>query len=150
MTKRALILGFVLATIAAGCGGGHVASSSSSSLPGLDAKKVAKIEALVKSNARADGDAQPSSAWVYASRRHEANIAAGAGSGVPGSQPVYLVVVQGRFVCSSCSGPPGHAPPRGSVMTFVLDRKTLSGLDFGIGGHVDTGALGPGLRLSLG
>jgi hypothetical protein len=146
--KRALALCTALAGIAAGCGSaGHEASS----LPGLTAQKLAKIDAMVRSDARGNGDAHPSGAAVYASRRHEANVAAGAGTGVVGEQPVYLVVVHGHFACASCGGPaPGTTPLRGSVMTFVLERKTLRQLDFGFGGRVDTSSLGPGLPLPLG
>jgi hypothetical protein len=120
-------------------------------LPGLTAKKLAKLEAIVQNDARIDGDAHPLSVMVYASRRHEANVVAGAGTGVLGSQPVYLVVVRGQFVCSTCSGPAGAAPPKGNVITLVLGRSKLQGLDFGIGvQQVDTAALGPGLPVSLG
>lgn len=147
--KRALALGAALvgaALLASGC----ASSRHATSLPGLTAKKLVRIEAMVRTTARADGDAHPSSATVFASRRHEANIAAGAGTGVPGVQPVYLVVIHGHFVCKGCSGPAGHAPPRGHVITLVLTRKTLQGLDFGIGGPVNTSKVGPGLPLTLG
>lgn len=137
----------VVAVLAAGgCGRGRHATS----LPGLTKAKLAKLEAMVRTTAKADGDANPSSATVFASRRHEANIAAGAGSGVPGSQPVYLVVVRGTFVCNDCSRPAGAAPPHGDVITMVLARRTLRGLDGGIGGKVDTSNVGPGLPLQLG
>jgi hypothetical protein len=145
--KRALVAGLVVLGVAAGCGGSRHATS----LPGLTAKKLAKLEAIVQNDARIDGDAHPLSVMVYASRRHEANVVAGAGTGVLGSQPVYLVVVRGQFVCSTCSGPAGAAPPKGNVITLVLGRSKLQGLDFGIGGQqIDTGALGPGLPVSLG
>ena len=87
---------------------------------------------------------------VFASRRHEANIAAGAGTGVFGNQPVYLLVLHGHFVCSGCSGPAGHKAPHGDVITTVLDRTTLQDLDFGVGGEVDTSKLSPGLQLQIG
>jgi hypothetical protein len=66
-----------------------------------------------------------------------------------GSQPVYLVIARGSFVCSDCSGPASSTPPRGSVIMMVLARKTLQGLDGGIGGNVDTSKVGPGLPLQL-
>ncbi len=132
--------------LASGCG----SSRQASSLPGLTAAKLAKLKAMVMSAARANGDAHPSGATIYASRRHEANIAAGSGSGVPGAQPVYLVVIRGHFVCGGCSSPGGTAnPPSGDVITSVVDRKTLQDLDFGIGSQVDTSKLAPGLPLSL-
>jgi len=147
--RDALAFGALLVSIAvlgAGCGGSRHATS----LPGLTATKLARLKTIVKDAAKASGDAHPSSVMVYASRRHEANIAAGAGSGVPGSDPVYLVVAQGHFICTGCTGPAGAAPPRGDVITMVLDRKTLRGLDGGIGGPVDTSKVGPGLPLRLG
>lgn len=119
-------------------------------LPGLTAMKLVKLSAIVRSAAKADGDTHPSSVMVFATRRHKANIAAGAGSGVPGSQPVYLVVVRGHFVCSKrCPGLPDAVPPRGDVITMVLDRRTLQALDSGIGGPVDTSRVAPGLPLRL-
>jgi hypothetical protein len=147
--KHVLATGIALvsvALIAGGCG----SSRRATSLPGLTAAKLVKLRAIVRYAAKADGDAHPSSVMVFASRRHEANIAAGAGTGVLGSQPVYLVVTRGHFICNACSGPANHAPPRGNVITMVLDRRTLHGLDFGIGGHVDTSRVGPGLPLRLG
>jgi hypothetical protein len=145
--RRALVLGPVLAAVAAGCASGPQASS----LPGLTPTKLAKIEAMVRRDATADGDANPTSAVVYASRRHEANIATGAGTGVVGEQPVYLVVIQGDFTCTTCGGPPGHTPPHGTVITLVLGREKLNGLDFGIGGQQpDTSSLGPGVPVPLG
>jgi len=130
--------------------GGCGSSSHATSLPGLTAAKLARLKAIASDAAKANGDAHPSSVIVFASRRHEANIAAGAGTGVIGSEPVYLVVIRGHFVCSGCSGPPGSSPPKGDVMTMVLDRNTLQGLDSGIGGPVDTSKVGPGLTLALG
>lgn len=62
--------------LASGCG----SSRQASSLPGLTAAKLVKLTAMVRSAARANDDAHPSGATIYASRRHEANIAAGAGS----------------------------------------------------------------------
>jgi hypothetical protein len=147
--RRPAIAGTALVSavlLAGGCGNSRHATS----LPGLTATKLLRLKAIVRAAAKADGDAHPSSVMVFASRRHEANIAAGAGTGVPGAQPVYLVVVRGHFVCNACSGPAGHAAPRGTVITMVLDRKTLQGLDGGIGGNVDTSKIGPGLPVRLG
>jgi len=129
----------------AGCGGTHHASS----LPGLTQAKLTRLEAIVEKTAKADGDAQPSSVMVYASRRHEANIAAGAGTGVFGETPVYLVIMRGNFVCNGCTGPLGAAAPTGDVVTMVVARKTLQGLDGGIGGNINPSGVGPGLPLSL-
>jgi hypothetical protein len=102
--KHALLAGLALigaALLAGGCAGSRHATS----LPGLTPTRLVRIEAMVRTTATADGDAHPSRATVFASRRHEANIAAGAGTGVPGRQPVYLVVIRGHFVCSGCTAP---------------------------------------------
>ena len=119
-------------------------------LPGLTAARLVKLRAMVRSAVKTNGDAHPSSVMVYASRRHEANIAAGAGTGVFGHQPVYLVVARGHFTCSGCGGPGPSTPPSGSVITLIVDRTTLQSLDFGFGGQVDTSMLAPGLPLQLG
>jgi hypothetical protein len=95
--RRPAIVGTALvsaALLVGGCG----SSRDAASLPGLTTTKLLRVKALVRAAARADGDAHPSSVMVFASRRHEANIAAGAGTGVPGIQPVYLVVVRGHFI----------------------------------------------------
>jgi hypothetical protein len=144
---RAAVLCAALAALVAGCG----SSGHATSLPGLTPAKLTQIETIAIRDASANGDAHPSSGVVYASRRHEANVASGAGTGVAGEQPVYLVVLHGDFVCTGCGGPPGHKAPRGDVITLVLDRKTLHGLDFGIGEQqIDTSSLGPGVSLSFG
>jgi hypothetical protein len=132
--------------LASACGSARQASS----LPGLTAGKLAELKAMVKRAATVNGDTHPSSATVYASRRHEANIAAGAGSGIPGEQPVYLVVIRGHFVCSRCSSPGGSAVPHGNVLTMVVGRSTLQDLDGGVGGQVHTSKLGPGLPIAVG
>ena len=146
--RRVLAVGIALvstALLAGGCG----TSRHATSLPGLTATKLVRLRAIVREAAKADGDAHPSSVMVYATRRHEANVAGGAGTGVPGSQPVYLVIARGHFVCSGCRGPAGAAAPRGNVIMMVLDRRTLRGLDGGIGGNVDTSKVGPGLPIPL-
>src|SRR5579864_6189594 len=125
--RRLATVGTALVS-AALLGGGCGSSRHATSLPGLTGAKLVRIKALVRAAAKADGDAHPSSVMVFASRRHEANIAAGAGTGVPGVQPVYLVIVRGHFICNACSGPAGRAPPRGNVITMVLDRRTLQGV----------------------
>ena len=140
--RRALVIATALALLAA-CGS---SSPTATSLPGLTSAKQAKIRTDALSTAKGDQDAHPSSVMVFASRRHEANIAAGAGTGVFGEQPVYLVVIRGNFVASFGRG----SPERASVVTLVLDRKTLAHLDYGFGGPVDTSKVGPGLPLHLG
>ena len=143
--RRALVLVAALGFLAA-CGS---STRSATSLPGLTSAELAKIRVDALATARFNKDAHPSSVTVYASRRHEANIAAGAGTGVFGEQPVYLVVLRGNFLASYPSAPGPIAPKRTSVITMVLDRKTLRQLDYGFGSQVDTSKIGPGLPLRL-
>jgi hypothetical protein len=141
-----------VAVLAGGCGSSHNATA----LPGLTPAKLGRLKAIVSTAAKGNGDAHPSSVMVFATGRHEANIAGGAGSGIPGNAPVYLVIVRGQFVCKGCSSPAVPTSsgrswhPRGNVMMMVLDRNTLQSLDGGIGGQVDTSKVGPGLQLRLG
>jgi hypothetical protein len=135
-------LGFVTA-----CGS---SSRTATSLPGVTPSVLAKLRADALATARFNKDAHPSSVTVYASRRHEANIAAGAGTGVLGEQPVYLVVLEGNFLASYPSAPGPRAPERTRFITMILDRKTLRQLDYGFGGSVNTSTIGSGLQLRLG
>ncbi len=145
--RRAIGLAVALALLA-GCGGSRAATS----LPGLTPAKLAKLRALALSVAQNAKDAHPSSVMVFASRRHEANIADGAGSGVVGEDPVYLLVLRGNFVVSFPSAPGPRPPQKATVITDVLTRSTLRELDYGFGDakNVDTSTLAPGLALSLG
>jgi hypothetical protein len=153
--NRVLAAMATLATLVlvSGCGGSHHAAS----LPGLTAAKLAKLTASVRRDATLNGDPHPLSATVYASRHHEAVLATMA-DGVPGDQPVYVVVIRGQFVCSGCSSPgpigatgaQGSNQPHGNTITDVVDRRTLKELDWGIGTRVDTSKLGPGVPIATG
>lgn len=141
--KRGLVLAGLL--VLAGCGKTHATTS----LPGLDPAKLAKLRALAFSTAKGAKDPHPSSVMVYASRRHEANIASGAGTGVIGEDPVYLVVLRGDFTVSYPSSPGPMAPQKTNVVTFVVARDTLRQLDYGFGGNVNPSNVGPGLQLRV-
>ena len=142
--RRALVLAGLV--VLAGCAGTRTATS----LPGLDAAKLAKLRAIALSTAKGAKDPHPSSVMVYASRRHEANIAAGAGTGVFGEDPVYLVVLRGDFIVSPEPAPGPMPPHKSNVITFVVTRDTLRQLDYGFGGTVNTSSVGPGLPLRVG
>ena len=132
-------------------GGCASSGRQATSLPGLTANRLVKLKATVRVEARVLGDAHPSSVTVFATQWREAAIAAGAGTHLGSSRPVYLVVVRGHFHCYGCSPVFGSALATGDVMTLVLDRKTLLARSGGgVGGHVDTSGLGPGLPLTLG
>lgn len=81
--------------------------------------------------AAALGDPQPTSAQ-YVLTRHKAAVQASSGATVVSNQPVYLIVVTGRFQ----TGPVGPTPGRTVTGTFaseVLDAKTGRDTDFGVG-----------------
>ncbi|HEY3034978.1 MAG TPA: hypothetical protein VGJ54_09995 [Streptosporangiaceae bacterium] len=46
---------------------------------------------------------------------------------------VYLVTVKGHFVARAASVPPGAHAPTGTYMSMVINAKTFTGLDFGLG-----------------
>ena len=54
-----------------------------------------------------------------------------------------------RKQATSLPGLTAATAPKVNVVTLVVNRSTMQSLDFGSGGQVDTGALGPGLPLRL-
>jgi hypothetical protein len=79
------------------------------------------------------GTPMPSSAVWVASRQREA-VRVTDGDWVNTNQPVYVIEITGHFVDRDASSPCCHRTfPRGTVATFVLDRRTGEGLDFGLG-----------------
>jgi hypothetical protein len=132
------------------CACGSSTPAIASSLPGLTASKLPELKAQVLAETTAAGDAHPSSVTVFATRWHEAAIAAGAGPRVGSTRPVYLVVARGHFDCRGCGG--GQTEATGDVFTVVLDRKTLLRLPMAssVGGNVNTSGIGQSLPLNLG
>lgn len=94
----------------------------------LTVPALASLEKSAAAEARLNGDASVHRGYVILTTREQA----AAPDIVNGDQPVYEVVIQGRFTCGSCSIPPGAKTPTGSVMTSSVDRQTLQGLDFGL------------------
>jgi hypothetical protein len=48
------------------------------------------------------------------------------------ASPIYLLEIDGHFVCNGCSGPEGSSSPRGHAIDVLLSTGTLEGLGFGI------------------
>jgi hypothetical protein len=94
----------------------------------LNVPALRSLEKSVVAEARGNGDASVHRGYVILTTREQAAAPAIVNS----DQPVYEVVVQGRFTCGGCSVPPGAKNPTGSVITSSVDRQTLEGLDFGI------------------
>lgn len=68
----------------------------------------------------------------------------------PGSdQDVYVLVLHGRFTCRLCPRPPGAPVQRGTVAAYVLERRTLGLLEFGLGDRLDVRLLGGVQTLAL-
>jgi hypothetical protein len=94
----------------------------------LTVPALRSLEKRAAEEARLNGDASVHRGYIMLTTREQA----AAPDIVNGDQPVYEVVIQGRFTCGGCSIPPGAKIPTGSVITSSVDRQTLQALDFGI------------------
>ncbi len=102
-----------------------------------------QIKGIALSAARQAGDRHPSLIQHAAGSRYQANQVASRDI-VPGSLSCYLIAVRGAFVLNNASGPPGAKPPKGTVLTLVVDAKTGATLDFGVADrYPDLKKLGP-------
>jgi hypothetical protein len=64
-------------------------------------------------------------------------------------QDVYVLVLHGHFTCGLCPVPAGAPAPKGTMAEWVLERRTLGLLEFGLGGRLDVGLLGRAQTLAL-
>ena len=94
----------------------------------LNVPALKSLEKGTAAEARGNGDASVHRGYIILTTREQA----AAPDIVNGDQPVYEVVIQGRFTCEGCSIPPGAKVPTGSVITSSVDRQTFQELDFGI------------------
>ncbi len=99
--------------------------SSGSALPPSVARR---LEALARGLVDSLGDARVHTADVILTTREHA----AGGDIVDSNQPVYELVMRGKFVCVSCSRPSGAHAPRGTVAVLTVDRRTFHVTDFGI------------------
>lgn len=90
-----------------------------------------RIMRIALKAAAADGDHKPSLIQHVAATRHRANLIAG-GDVVPDYNWCYLIAERGHFIAKNASYPPGGHPPKGTVMTLVVDARTGGVLDFGL------------------
>lgn len=89
------------------------------------------------------GDRHPSLIQHAEGTRERANKIAWRDT-VPDFNWCYLIAVRGKFVLHDVSSPPGAKPPKGTVLTLVLDAKTGRTLDFGVQDrYPDLAKLGP-------
>lgn len=103
-------------------------SSSTASKPQLSEHRILRI--ALKAAAES-GDRKPSLIQHAEGTRYRANLVAG-GDIVPGNSWCYLIAERGRFVAKNYMGPSGSHPPRGTVITLVVDARSGVGFDFGI------------------
>lgn len=94
----------------------------------LTVPALRSLEKSAADAARLNDDASVHSGYIILTTREQA----AAPDIVNSDQPVYEVVIQGRFTCGSCSKPPGAQTPTGSVITSSVNRQTSEALDFGI------------------
>ena len=114
----AISLIFSSLSIVTGCSGGGSPDSTPQAPQATKATfpNLTALEAIVK---RASIDGKVNSAWVYSTTRLAAFRAGNGANPSPADQRVDVVVVDGHFVCVSCSYPPGATPPQGRFETTV-------------------------------
>jgi hypothetical protein len=101
-----------------------------------------EIAAMVRASRNPADQTSVTRVEVYGPASRLALVRASSGSWVsesPGERkaPFYLIVLYGKFVCASCSVPPGAEAPRGTIETNVWS-PTIGGTDFGIGDRLPT------------
>jgi hypothetical protein len=142
--KHLLVLS--AAALLAACGAAPGTRSSAPALP------VAQLVSIGRDMASGLGDPHVKTAWVIATRKNAAEYATtpGAVPPDPHNPRAYLILIRGRFVCGSCSGPVGAKPPRGRVAYDIwIPGHGIS--DFGLQRRVPRGVhrLGPLVRIRL-
>jgi hypothetical protein len=108
---------------------------------------AARLAALAQHFARRSGGRPLTEATAVFTTHRKALTSATPGDVVPGSGavPVYLVTMRGHFIVAA-PGPPGAAAPAGRYASLVVDARTFSVLDLGIGDDpppVSPASLGP-------
>jgi hypothetical protein len=106
-------------------------TGSCSSRPHLSEHRILRI---ARRAATASSEPSP---WLiqHAQGPHNKANRVADGSGVPGCRWSYLIAERGHFVVRDAHGPPGSKPPRGKVMTLVVDAATARVTDFGVSSH---------------
>lgn len=101
------------------------------------------LQSLAARVARDGGDTSPTSAqWALTTERSAAPLVGLSAATAPDNDPVYVVVMTGRFVASSASFPPGASAPSGTCIAFTVDATSHVIRDYGIGPRsVDTSSV---------
>ena len=93
--------------------------------------KLAVLQRLARAVVRTNDDAAVHAGLVVLTTREKA----AGGDIVDSNQPVYELIIAGRFICTECSHPSSAATPTGSYLAVTIDRSTLATTDFGIVPH---------------
>jgi hypothetical protein len=135
------LIAIALASASTGVG---IAIASASSDPGKTEATIplARLVALGENSASGLGDARVKTALVVATTKRAAESWLEPGAISPGGADsrAYVIVLKGRFICTSCSYPAGAKPPRGrsaqivwvpgkGVSDFGLTQRAPGGLD---------------------
>jgi hypothetical protein len=96
----------------------------------------------------AAGDPHPSSGVLVPTTRRIAEQV-DVGDPSEANTPAYFVLVHGNFTADG-PGPPGAAPPTGSILTLTIDPKTNQSTDSGVEDRMpDLDAIGRSEPLSF-
>jgi hypothetical protein len=113
---------------------------------------LAKLVKLARGTAAGLGDPNVSTALVVSTRRNQAEnwLEPGAVPPTRANPRVYVIVLRGRFVCETCSVPPGGKPPRGHSAQIIW-QPGRGATDFGLTQRRPRGLhkLGHVVRISL-
>lgn len=136
-------VGATLAGGAAGAGSAQPAGAAPAAArvhPTLSEQLIKRI--ALEAAARSE-DRHPSLIQHAAGTRAHANRIA-SGAIIPVYNWCYLIAVRGRFVAKDAMYPSGAKPPRGTVLTLVVDARTGMTMDAGISDqYPDLAKLGP-------
>jgi hypothetical protein len=80
-------------------------------------------------------DSPPTRMMAVRARNHAQAERYMMGDIVQGGHPVFVVEMRGHFTCNGCSVPAGASAPTGTVMTVILDARSLRETDFGLSRH---------------
>jgi hypothetical protein len=140
LTRRVALLraATVLAGLAlAGCATDPPAGRPSTPVPGqpVPTSALHRLTALADRAVRVNDGHGVRWASAVVTTRVKALTSATPGDLVPNDEKtiVYLVTVKGHFVAGGASVPPGAHAPTGTYMSIVINAKTFTGLDFGLG-----------------
>jgi hypothetical protein len=120
---------FAVALALSGCGESHSATTLPPSL-------VKQLAAEARRLTKGFGDPSVKTAQVYGPDSRSALVQASSASEIPRTgrrKRYYLIVIQGQFVCRSCSGPAMRSKPlQWTIATSVWSAKAGRSTDVGL------------------